>query len=138
MKNLLVNVEVAKLLKEINYELNPVHHVTEGEIIYNLGEAISKFAIFDEVKLIAVPTFEEASKWLRDNYNIYIFIRPVIIKDNYLRFNTYVYKYREKHSNPLYLEWVGGNSYTYEDANNFGLKIALLTIINNKDENTKA
>lgn len=138
MKELLVNIEVAKLLKEINYEPEAIHHVTEGKSIYDLGEAIIKFAVYYKPELIIVPTFEEAAEWLRSNYNIYISFRPTITKGNYLRFNAYVYKYKETYLESLSLEYFGGNCYTYEDAYNLGLKKAILTIIDNKNENTKA
>lgn len=138
MKELLVNIKIAKLLKEIKYEPEAIHHVTEGKSIYDLEEAISKFAVYYKPELIIVPTFEEAAEWLRSNYNIYITIRPMVVKVNYLRFDVFVYNYKERYSNPLYISYFVGNLYTYEDAYNVGLRSAILTIINNKNENTKA
>lgn len=125
-EELLVNIEVAELLNELDYTEGSTCCYNEGKLI-NLGFNHA-YINGGERGTIEAPTFEEVNKWLRDNYKISISVYPVTIKDNNIRFNFRSFKYEDK------IEFLhfGGNSYTYEDAFNYGIKIVLTEIIVNK------
>jgi hypothetical protein len=130
MKDELISFETAKLAKEKGFKLqsNPFGYVTKF-YNHNTGALLSygRTGRTDLSKAYYAPTQSLLQKWLREEYNIFVFVEPTLGEDLGM-FAVYA---TDKEQNDLKLNLGYESSYqakTYEEALEKGLYQALLLI----------
>ena len=129
-----VSLEVAKLLKKagFNWECKMIHFCyVEDDYMWNLEDNDKKArSILELDYCLLAPTLDVAQRWLREVKNISI----AISSTNYSEYKYIIRKVNQSHySDNTILALTACGFYTYEEAQEAGIKKALEIILEKRE-----